>query len=142
DLVGDFDGDGQRDRGYFANGTWRLQIDNAAGDGQLQEIACRFGTARHIPLVGDWDGDGRDDLGTYDRKRSCILQGTEGATVVTFAPTGNFTRRVPLVGRWDGDNVDRPGLATYTDEIWQLQLQCEQSISQFRLRVPNEHGNF
>ncbi|MBR5759120.1 MAG: hypothetical protein IKX88_11050, partial [Thermoguttaceae bacterium] len=73
--VGDWDGDGIDNVGYFADGWWNLDFngDNAR--------TVKFGDRGDQPVVGDWDGDGRDEIGVYREKANSQDNVAAGNTI-------------------------------------------------------------
>lgn len=74
-VVGDWDGDGIDNVGYFADGWWNLDFngDNAR--------TVKFGDRGDQPVVGDWDGDGRDEIGVYREKANSQDNVAAGNTI-------------------------------------------------------------
>ena len=70
-VMGDFNGDGYVDAGFYRRGEyqggdnlafWHNTLSSAAGLGNTTEDNIgQLGFGRDIPLVGDFNGDGRDD---------------------------------------------------------------------------------
>lgn len=63
-IVGDFNGDGFDEIGFFKDGFWFLDA-NGNGEWDPSDLMARMGNADDQPVVGDWDGDGKDDIGIY-----------------------------------------------------------------------------
>jgi len=63
-VVGDFNGDGIDEVGFFRNGKFYLDTN---GNRQLDETdrVVELGREGDYPVVGDWDGDGVDDVAVY-----------------------------------------------------------------------------
>lgn len=94
-LVGDWDGDGRDEPGWYDAGRVALQ----AGDGSVTSYA--FGGSGHVPVVGDWDRDGRDSVGTFNRGTWSLRNARSSGPadlLVAFGRAGD----VPVTGRWPG----------------------------------------
>lgn len=112
-LVGDWNGDGKVQPGWWNLGRWALP------DGRGGVRAFRYGRSYDAPVVGDWNGDGRDEIGII-RDREWHLRrsasGGPGEIVFTY---GRMTRGdLPLVGDWNGDGRDEIGIVR--DGEWHL----------------------
>ena len=112
-LVGDWDGDGDSDPGWYKDGAVALRL----GDGSTHRF--RYGQAGDRALVGDWDGDGKDSLGVYRagswRLRNTLTAGKAHAVVSYPAPAATAQ---PVVGDWDGNGRDGLGFVHGTE--WHL----------------------
>jgi len=125
-VIGDFDGDGQRDAGHYVDGRWHLRTSCDA-----QERTLVMGGRVALPIVGDWNGDGRDDLGAYDPELNTFkldLDG-QGGTVEQRHSVGSKaaipSTCTPITVRWPGDSHDSPGLLYFQDNApqrWQAWL--------------------
>ena len=102
-LVGDWDGDGKQEPGWFRDGRIAL----ARADGTTTRY--RYGTAGDVPVVGDWDGDGVDTVAVF-RRGSWYLRDAPGGgatdRIVRFGRSGDR----PVAGRWRGGRVDGIGV--------------------------------
>jgi hypothetical protein len=63
-VVGDFDGDGRSQVGFFRNGRWFLDL-NDDGVWDAGDLWANLGRRDDRPVTGDWDGDGKTDIGVY-----------------------------------------------------------------------------
>jgi WD40 repeat protein len=126
-VVGDFNGDGQRDSGTYAGGQWRLKLAPAVDDqssSQASERVIAFGKGAVRPVVGDWNGDGCDDLGVYDNSSNEFhldfdLSGGKPEKVWLAGYRGLKPHvQVPIVGRWEDGECDGVGIATFASGIW------------------------
>jgi stage II sporulation protein D len=112
-LVGDWDGDGVDQLGWFRNGRVSLAMTGSSGPWVSR---FRYGTAGDVAVVGDWDGDGDDDLGVF-RGGTWILRNgftADGArTTVSFGAPGDK----PVVGRWTGTST---GIGVVRGNRWLL----------------------
>ena len=112
-LVGDWDGDGDDDPGWWRNGQVALRMTSKAGAWVKR---FRYGTAGDVPVVGDWDRDGRDDLGVFRAGTWLLRTGQSGGaptTTVRFGRAGD----VPVVGSWSGT---RTGIGVRRGRTWLL----------------------
>lgn len=110
-LVGDWDGDGRDDVGWYDAGRVFLR----AADGTVSSYM--FGGAGHVPVVADWNGDGRDSVGTFYQGRwSLRYSRTSGPADATFG----YGRAgdVPVVGRWPGSSS--VGIGVVRGTRWML----------------------
>ena len=103
-LTGDWDGDGDSDRGVYARGAtgvFRVKV----APRKVQRIALGAPTSQIVS--GDWDGDGVDGVAARDqRTRAVVLRDLDGAqTARRFAPT---TAQL-VAGDFDGDGRDTLG---------------------------------
>lgn len=65
-VVGDWDGDGKTEMGFYVGGRWYLDLN---GNGQWDEgdLWAQLGAEGDQPVTGDWDGDGKTDIGIVGR---------------------------------------------------------------------------
>ncbi|HSR23682.1 MAG TPA: SpoIID/LytB domain-containing protein, partial [Candidatus Eisenbacteria bacterium] len=56
-IVGDWNGDGHDDLGWYKDGNVALDMGGA------NVLRFRYGSAGDVAVVGDWNGDGRDEIG-------------------------------------------------------------------------------
>jgi WD40 repeat protein/tRNA A-37 threonylcarbamoyl transferase component Bud32 len=135
EVVGDFDGDGARDQGYFVGGVWRIRLAASGRDPKKAEFVRMFGLEDQVPLVCDWDGDGTDDLGVYDSKYQFFGQLPEGVTASTYGPITSAPERVvPFIGRWHGVKADRLGVASFQQGTWSIRFSRPYPEGRLRLR--------
>ena len=110
-LVGDWDGDGRDEPGWYADGRVAL----AGPDGAVTSYT--FGGPGHVPVVGDFDRDGRDSVGTFAagtwRLRNARSTGPADLTFA-FGRAGD----TPVVGRWPGQSG--PGVGVVRGTSWFL----------------------
>ena len=87
-LVGDWNGDGRHEVGFFRAGMWLLDYSgNGTWEGPATDRLYALGQAGDTPLVGDWNGDNRAKVGLF-RNGMWLLD-----------HNGN--------GVWDGPSLDR-----------------------------------
>ena len=112
-LVGDWDGDGRDQPGWFRNGRVALQMSGPSGTWVNR---FRYGAAGDVAVVGDWDGDGDDDLGVF-RSGSWLLRAGLSAgpptTTIDFGAAGDR----PVVGSWNGTDL---GIGVVRGNRWKL----------------------
>jgi SpoIID/LytB domain protein len=112
-LIGDWDGDGRDQPGWFRNGRVALQMSGPSGSWVNR---FRYGAAGDVAVVGDWDGDGDDDLGVYRDGTWLLRTGlTAGdpTTTVAFGAPGDR----PVVGSWNGTDL---GIGVVRGNRWKL----------------------
>ncbi|HOM18963.1 MAG TPA: VCBS repeat-containing protein, partial [Thermoguttaceae bacterium] len=65
-VVGDWNGDGKTEMGFYVGGRWYLDLN---GNGQWDEADLwgQLGAEGDQPITGDWDGDGKTDIGIVGR---------------------------------------------------------------------------
>ena len=112
-LVGDWNGDGDVQPGWWSRGRWTLD------DGKGGRTSFWYGRAFDAPVVGDWNGDGKDEIGIIrDREWHLRRTASGGAGDIVFT-YGRMTRGdIPLVGNWDGRGGDTIGIVR--DGEWHL----------------------
>ena len=112
-LVGDWDGDGRDQPGWFRNGRVAVQMSGPSG---AWVNRFRYGAAGDVAVVGDWDADGDDDLGVF-RGGSWLLRTglTAGppTSTVAFGAAGDR----PVVGSWNGTDL---GIGVVRGNRWKL----------------------
>lgn len=102
-IVGDWDGDGDDEPGWYRDGIAGLQ----QADGSTRRVG--YGVAGDRPIVGDWNGDGVDTLGVLRGNRWLLTNDPDGGMADHDFRYGYSTDR-QLVGDWDGNGVDTPGV--------------------------------
>jgi len=109
-LVGDWDGDGRDEQGWFDSGSFLLRDSRGKG------VRVPLGRPGDLPVVGDWDGDGRDTVGVFRRGTWYLLPSHSpgvAPAVVRFGSAGDR----PVVGSWDGR---QEGVGVYRRGTWFL----------------------
>jgi hypothetical protein len=121
-LVGDWNGNGKVQPGWWNQGKWIL--DDGAGG----RISFWYGRAYDAPIVGDWNGDGKDEIGIIrDREWHLKRTASGGAADIVFT-YGRMTRGdLPLVGDWNGDGKDEIGIVR--DGEWHLRNSLSGGIA-------------
>lgn len=118
-VVGDFNGDGADDLGYWepSNGSFHVTLSTrsgffAAGSGVW--ISSGFGHAGGTFLAGDWNGDRRTDLAFADPNNKTVSVRLSTGTALDGAGSGRWGSRDMFghgngryfVGDFDGDRRD------------------------------------
>ena len=127
-LVGDWDGSGHSELGYYLNGTWYL--DTTSG---VETFNFGFASSPGnlvIPVVGDWNGapsgSGKTEVGVYcngawfrDMDGSHTWDATNQAAVAYLGWNDGGTGSViPVPGYWAGDGKTEMGV--YCNGVWFL----------------------
>lgn len=102
-LVGDWDGDGKTDTGWYRNPHVALHT----AKGKL--IRFRFDVPGATAVVADWDGNGRDSVSLFKDGKWYLRNGRTSASITTklkFGTKGDL----PVAGRWRKGAPDAPGL--------------------------------
>ena len=121
-LVGDWDGDGRVQPGWWDEGRWLLD-DGAGGI-----IAFSYGRPQDAPIVGDWNGDGRDEIGIIRDREWHLRDQLAGGVADRRFIYGRMTRGdQPLVGDWNGDGRDEIGITR--DREWHLRNELAGGIA-------------
>jgi hypothetical protein len=139
----DFDGDGEREFGWFDSAAARFRTCyHYPGPAPIcatlwQAPANLAGSA---PIVGDWDGDGRDDVGLFDPATGWFHLATRGATTVvrSFALGAFGGEERPLAGDWNNDGVDTVGLYRPVDRAFRLRNENTSGPFQYQFRFGAE----
>ena len=63
-VVGDWDGDGDDEVGFFIDGRWYLDL-NGNGQWDTGDMMAKLGSGNDLPTTGDWDGDGKTDIAIF-----------------------------------------------------------------------------
>ncbi len=112
-LVGDWDGDGRDEPGWYRNGRAALQMSRG---GSTWVTRFTYGQAGDVAVAGDWDRDGDDDLGVFRGGTWLLRAGlTAGPPTTTFdfgAPGDK-----PVVGSWNGKDL---GVGVVRGNAWKL----------------------
>ncbi|MGZ4591036.1 MAG: SpoIID/LytB domain-containing protein [Actinomycetes bacterium] len=120
-IVGDWDGDGRDEPGWFRRGQVALLMTDANGTWVKR---YRFGRSGDLPVVGDWDGNGVDSVGVF-RAGTWFLRNDQsgGAADRSFAYGAAGDR--PVAGRWttgspSDANPKVPGIGVVRAGVWML----------------------
>jgi peptidoglycan hydrolase-like amidase len=124
-LVGDWDGDGTDQVGWFRAGQVALQMTGPGG-GWIKRF--RYGAAGDVAVVGDWDGDGDDDLGVYRAGTWLLRTGLTGGAPTRTLVFGRPGDR-PVVGSWTGKRL---GLGLVRGRTWLLRRSLTSGVAQRR----------
>ena len=138
-MVGDFDGDGRADLGFYRDGLWGvLKSSQNYGFGSAQFFS--WGGTGLPPIVGDFDGDGKADIGYIvppsggQSATYAILLSSHGYSFqpgqALFVPAG-FPNLgdTPVVGDYDGDGRADPGIWRSSQGVWILPLSSSNYLS-------------
>jgi stage II sporulation protein D len=124
-IVGDWNGDGTDDPGWFRNGEIALRITDKSGTWVKR---YRFGQAGDVPVVGDWNGDGIDDVGVF-RAGTWLLRNGQTAgpaqKTIVYGAAGDH----PVVGRWTGTTL---GIGVVRHGQWLLRSTASPGAPQLR----------
>lgn len=112
-VVGDWNGDGRDEPGWFVEGVWYLMVR-----GQVQRV--HYGRAGDVPVVGDWNGDGVTTLGIV-RGHRWHLRARPGGGPADHAFSFGRAGDAALAGDWWGTGRDRP--AVRRGATWMLASQ-------------------
>lgn len=105
-VVGDWDGDGRDDVGWYVSGVFYMDED---GDGAAErQVAVDRQDA--APVIGDWNGDGISDVGLFVTEARSFLVDRDGNGVLDTTVTIGRSSDVPVVGDWDGDGTSDVGV--------------------------------
>jgi stage II sporulation protein D len=122
-IVGDWDGDGTDDPGWFRAGAIALRVTDKSG---TYVKRYQFGRAGDVPVVGDWNGDGKDDVGLFRAGTWLLRNGQTGG-----APDKTFVYGVagdrPVVGRWKGTTL---GIGVVRHGRWLLRTTASAGTPQ------------
>ena len=120
-VVGDWDGSGKTELGYYLNGTWYLQTSTG-----VEQFTFGFTGSDVIPVVGDWNGGGKTEVGVYangawfrDMDNSHTWDATNQAALAYLGWNDGGTNTViPVPGNWAGDGKTEMGV--YCKGVWFL----------------------
>ena len=120
-VVGDWDGSGKTELGYYLNGTWYLQTSTG-----VEQFTFGFTGSNVIPVVGDWNGGGKTEVGVYangawfrDMDNSHTWDATNQASLAYLGwNDGGTDTVIPVPGYWAGDGKTEMGV--YCKGVWFL----------------------
>jgi uncharacterized delta-60 repeat protein len=109
-VVGDFNGDGRDDVGYFHDGVWN-SFDIR---GYQPSKTFQWGMAGDLPVPGDYDGDRQTDYAIFRPSTGVwwINRSTDGILAVQFGMNGD----IPVPADYDGDG--KVDVAVFRDGLW------------------------
>jgi stage II sporulation protein D len=122
-IVGDWNGDGTDDPGWFRAGAIALRITDTTGTWTKR---YRFGKAGDVPVVGDWNGDGIDEVGVF-RAGTWILRAGGVNKAFAYGAAGDR----PVVGRWTGTTL---GIGVVRRGRWMLRTTATPGGPQLSFR--------
>lgn len=133
-ILGDFDGDGKSDFGFFKYDflgcNWKIKnLNNTV----IQDR--NFGEVGDIPIPSDYDGDGKTDLVVYRPRNSGFYGELSGGKLIElhFGITGD----IPVPKDYDGDG--KADIATYRPAkgIWSIRSSRNGLIKNTTLGGPS-----
>lgn len=97
-VIGDFEGDGRDEIGYFRDGVWYGGISDWTLPWQAR---MQWGIAGDIPVPGDYDGDRQTDYAVFRPSTGAwwINRTTAGMIAIQFGLDGD----IPVPADYDGD---------------------------------------
>lgn len=111
-LVGDVDGDGDKDAVavYASAGQWAVALSNGTGFGALSVWANGVGAGAGEFLLGDVNGDGREDAAsvTSGTWKTALSSGSAFASETTYATGHGVGALSRLLTDGNGDGVAEP----------------------------------
>ncbi|KQX69915.1 SpoIID/LytB domain-containing protein [Angustibacter sp. Root456] len=113
-LVGDWDGDGRSDVGWYDNGRVTLSV---AG----KTVRFTLGRPGDRAVAGDWNGDGKDTLAIFRLGQWYLCSTLAGGTCGTTFRYGTASD-LPVVGRWPG--AARDGVGVVRGNQWLLRMSA------------------
>ncbi len=140
EIVGDFNGDGIQDDGYFRDGFWNLRVSRSQGNGasvRFVEQVLKCGIRGDIPLVGDWNGDGQDQVAVYRAADRLWYFGEPSHgpnSARLFGSDDHDPNKIPLAGHWDSLMQDRVGFASFRDNQWYFKLLLASGEIEFNVK--------
>jgi hypothetical protein len=95
-LMGDWNGDGRTDVGWYDNGHVTLNVNGS-------KLRFTLGRPGDRALAGDWDGDGTTTIGVYRPEIFTFLLRNSNTSGEQDVMVGYGTKGdSPVVGDWDG----------------------------------------
>jgi stage II sporulation protein D len=126
-IVGDWNGDGRDDLGWFRNGQVALRMTS---HGTTWVKRFRYGRAGDIAVVGDWDRNGTDDIGVFRSGQWLLRTGLTAGPPTTIVRFGRAGDR-PVVGSWTGKRL---GLGVVRGSTWLLRRSLTSGRAQHTFR--------
>ena len=115
--IGDFDGDGKSDIGYYRAPTWL--VFRSSDGGAIQRNLG--GLPQDILAPADYDGDGKADIAIYRNGAWLILRSSDGGdTVVGW---GGAAQDIPVPADYDGDG--KADIAIYRGGAWSIKRSSD-----------------
>jgi uncharacterized delta-60 repeat protein len=118
-IVGDFEGDGRDEIGFFRDGAWYGGVSDPVPP---FAVVKQWGIAGDIPVPGDYDGDRQTDYAVFRPSTGVwwIDRSTAGMIAVQFGLNGD----IPVPSDYDGDG--KTDIAIFRDGVW-WQIQSSNS---------------
>jgi peptidoglycan/xylan/chitin deacetylase (PgdA/CDA1 family) len=123
-VMGDWDGDGDRTPGVFRNGAWHLKNTLAGG---AADVSVTFGRAGDIPVVGNWDGVGGPGIGVV-RGGTWYLRNSPTSGPAELSVPYGVAGDVPVAGDWNGDG--RTGIGVIRGRTWHLRNTASGGVAE------------
>jgi hypothetical protein len=130
-VTGDWNGDGTKKIGIYANGVWYLDWNgNGVWDGpnvdKQYDSFTVSGITSPTPVVGDWTGSGTTKIGLFSGGKWYLdWNGNglwDGSTVDKYyASFGTTAGDIPVTGDWTGTGITRIGVFRNTGN-WYLDI--------------------
>jgi RHS repeat-associated protein len=128
-VVGDWNGDGQTDLGFFAGDTFTLDGTGTHNLVAPTHITFAGYLTGDIPIVGDFNGDGRDEMGIFRDSGGVdmFIEDKNGdhtfSTTVTFSGAGQYQLGdQPVIGDWNGDGKWDVGIMRVVGNVCRFYL--------------------
>ena len=123
-VVGDWDGTGKSEIGYFRNGAWYLDYNgNGVWDGCVTDRCIYFGEAGDKPYVGDWSGTGTSKIGFFrngvyyfDYNGNGQWNGCGSTPDTDRCIFLGLASDTPFIGDWGGTGISKFGL--FRNGVW------------------------
>ncbi|MDQ1671425.1 MAG: hypothetical protein QOE40_3486 [Actinomycetota bacterium] len=133
-LVGDWDGDGRDEPGWWRGGAVALRMSDTTGTWVKR---YRFGKAGDIPVVGDWDGNGTDSVGVF-RSGTWFLRNDQSGGVADVSFRYGVKGDRPVVGTWTKaaapTGAAAPGIGVVRRGRWLLRTTASAGATEFSFR--------
>ena len=129
-LVGDWDGDGRSDVGWYDNGRVTLSVGG-------KTVRFYLGRPGDRALVGDWDGDGKDTLAIFRLGQWYLCSKLSGGDCAVSFGYGTASD-LPVVGRWPGATRDSVGVVRGNQWLLRMSASGGAAESTFQWGLPTD----
>lgn len=137
-IVGDWDGDGRDELGWFRGGDIALQMRDKNGTWVKR---YRYGKAGDVPVVGDWDANGTDSVGVF-RAGTWLLRNAQSAGVPSLSFAYGAAGDHPVVGTWKkASGRVAPGIGVVRAGVWKLRTSPTAGPAQMSFRFGRTKGD-